>query len=94
MPDREIKYTLIAGTEVDVEELRNEVAKAVHRELMVGLGGYIMNSSKKVIDETAKGHAKVAWLFADEFMRERYERSCVKASGVDLSKLTVGKING
>lgn len=31
--------------------------------------------------------AKLAWDFADAFMRERYERHCVKATGIDLNEL-------
>lgn len=70
----------------DIVKLRDQVAAAAHKELVVGTGEYLMRTSENSVKAIAEGHAKVAWDFADAFMRERaerYEKLCVKATGLE-----------
>lgn len=68
--------------------LRDKIATIVYEQILVD------NKMRDIvcIDEASlkhisKGIAKIAHDFADDFMRERYERMCVKATGINLEDL-------
>lgn len=69
-------------------ELRDKIATIVFEQIIIDNGmkdiGYV---GKDYLSDISKGLAKIAHDFADDFMRERYERMCVKATGINLEDL-------
>ena len=69
-------------------ELRDKIAAIVFEQIIIGNGMKdTVNVDKDYLSVISKGLAKVAQDFADDFMRERYERMCVKATGINLEDL-------
>lgn len=66
--------------EVNTTVLRDEVAKIAYTAMVQELGTNARGLKGDVVHAVAKTVAKVSFDFADAFMRERYERTCVKAS--------------
>lgn len=63
----------MAAKEVDIAELRDEIAKIAFEQALIEVRERQMAAN---IDSVAKR----TWDFVDAFMRERYERTCVKAA--------------
>ena len=59
-------------------ELRDKIAAIVFEQIIIDNGMKdTVNVDKDYLSVISKGLAKVAHDFADDFMRERYERECV-----------------
>lgn len=72
-------------------ELMEEIAASVFKSACNNPGLFaVVGKSVEDFGEyksLANGIAKVSWDFADSFMRERYERASVKATGIKLDDL-------
>lgn len=72
-----------------LNKLRDEVAKIAFTNTLENLNE--LNFEKNCSLKTITTHvATVSWEFADAFMRERYERSCVKFNNINaaITKVT------
>lgn len=70
------------------ETLRDRIATTVFEQIIIDNGMKdIAHISKDSLDKVSKSVSKIAHDFADDFMRERYERMCVKATGINLEDL-------
>lgn len=82
--------TKITSFDETTSKLRDEVAKIAYAAVVSELGTNIPQSLSESLEHlklASKAAATVSWEFADAFMRERYERSCVQTAGVDLDKI-------
>ena len=66
--------------ETNLTELCDEVAKIAFNQIL----GEIR---ERQLDPDVNFVAKRTWDFADAFMRERYERMSVKATGININDL-------
>ena len=68
--------------------LRDKIATIVFEQIIIDNGMKdIVHVDKDYLSDISKGLAQIAHDFADDFMRERYERMCVKATGINLEDL-------
>ena len=69
-------------------ELRDKIAAIVFEQITIDNGMKdIVHVSEDSLKHISKCLARIAHDFADDFMRERYERMCVKATGISLEDL-------
>lgn len=82
-------YEIIATPKPNPDmELRDKIAAIVFEQIIIDNGMKdIVHISEDSLKHISKGLARIAHDFADDFMRERYERMCVKATGINLEDL-------
>ena len=76
----------------DVESIEgklwNEVALEAFKQLGINnVAENFLHLSEETIANIVELQAKLSFEFADAFMRERYERMCIKATGINLQDL-------
>ena len=76
-----------ASSGVNLTKLRDEVSVIAYTAMVQELGTNAGHLTDDQILRASKTVAKVSHDFADDFMRERYERMCVKATGINLEDL-------
>ena len=69
-----------AEKEVNIAELRDSVAANMFSTIIAHEVYAIHTANETKLEQMKKGIAKISFDFAEAFMRERYERTCVKAS--------------
>lgn len=62
------------------EDLYTQVARYCHEQIIRDTGMRDLGLCPDLVERNSKIAAKISFDFADAFMRERYERTCVKAS--------------
>lgn len=82
-------YEIIATPKPNPDmELRDKIAAIVFEQIIIDNGMKdIVHISEDSLNHISKVLARIAHDFADDFMRERYERMCVKATGINLEDL-------
>lgn len=79
---------IVEETQDYLANLHDRVALEAFRQL--GTNNAAENFAHVTVEMTkhiVNLQAKLAWDFADAFMRERYERHCIKATGINLEDL-------
>lgn len=66
--------------EKEGEDLYTQVARYCHEQIIRDSGMKDLGATPDMVERYSKIAAKISFDFADAFMRERYERTCVKAS--------------
>ena len=72
---------------VNLTKLYDEVSVIAYTAMVQELGTNVALLTDDQILDASKTIAKVSHEFADAFMRERYERTCIKATGINLKDL-------
>ena len=72
---------------VNLTKLYDEVSVIAYTAIVQELGTNVALLTDDQILDASKTIAKVSHEFADAFMRERYERTCIKATGINLEDL-------
>lgn len=62
------------------EDLYTQVARYCHEQIIRDTGMKDLGLCTDLVERNSKIAAKISFDFADAFMRERYERTCVKSS--------------
>lgn len=62
------------------EDLYTQVARYCHEQIIRDNGMKDLGLHPDLVERNSKIAAKISFDFADAFMRERYERTCIKAS--------------
>lgn len=78
---------LFTPVENEVSSLMDDIAVTLFKRLSTveSITATICNGES--YKDLANGIAKISFDFADAFMRERYERNSVKATGINLNDL-------
>lgn len=73
-----IMHKIVPAGDNPIGDLRDQVALIAFDNLMSETAAeHLSHRSATMVDVIVKLHAKLAWDFADAFMRERYERESV-----------------
>ena len=75
----------------ETQTLRDDIAKMVYGQLVKDLRE-VPKLSPDILDGIAVGMSKIAFEFADKFLRERYESQCIKATGINLDELAAASL--
>lgn len=72
---------------VNLTKFYDEVSVIAYTAMVQELVTNVALLTDDQILDASKTIAKVSHEFADAFMRERYERTCIKATGINLKDL-------
>lgn len=74
------------------QTLRDEAALCVFQQIIKDNGmSDVFSQTENFTGIVSKGVAKLAYQFADDLLRERYESQCIKETGIDLNDLVKKK---